>query len=59
MPNNNVALKIKLAWWFKWFYLPVFTFGIYFMVNYIDAEFEPNFERFDYWLKKALSVEFE
>ena len=50
----ELTVKIRIAWWFRWLYLPLFLAMAKFVVNYIDADFEPNWGRLSYWLGKAL-----
>lgn len=56
MAKCNFTLKIKIAWWFTYLYLPVIIFLSEFIVNYIDADYEPNFDKIRYWLNKAITT---
>ena len=52
MQQIKVTLKVHLRWWYK-FYM----WGLEFCVFYLRLE--PDWDKVDYWLKKAIYVEIQ
>lgn len=46
----KVTIKVKLAWWYKYLYLPYVKFGAFFGI-------EPNWSRFEEVTIKASKTE--
>ena len=53
---SELKVKIKIAWWFMYVYLPIFIFIAKFIVYYVDVDFEPNYDKMKYWLSKSVTV---
>jgi hypothetical protein len=58
MVKQTVEVKIKIAWWFRYLYDPVFWFGCQFIVDFIDADFEPNHVKYAEVFSKAVKFEY-
>jgi hypothetical protein len=54
MKAIKIAVNIKVAWWFTWLYLPTYIFFVRIIVNFIDADFNPDDKKLKYWLYKAI-----
>ena len=54
-PDNHstVTVEVKMAWWWKWLYEPGVTVALFFSLC-VDIEAEPNWERIEYWTRKAI-----
>lgn len=50
---DKIKVKFHFAWWFNWLYLPAFMMIIFIIRAYINVNFEPNYDRFNYWVSKA------
>ena len=48
MPPLTVTIQNKLhyKWWYQYLYLPVFITIYQFIVDYIDLDFEPDWDKF-------------
>ena len=57
MNEIKLKFKVKFAWWFPVVYLPLVFMISNFIVDYINVDHEPNFDRIEYWLEKALTIE--
>jgi hypothetical protein len=55
MAITKITVKIKIAWWFLYFYMPGMK-AILWLARQINQDAEPNWERLEYWLKKAIVV---
>ena len=57
MDKITVEFKIKIAWWFKYLYDPIFWFICQFIVDFIDVDFEPNHIKYAEVFSKAVKFE--
>lgn len=52
----ELTIKIKLAWWVIYIYLPLLVITIKFWRLFIDIEAEPNWDKVDKVIHKAISL---
>ena len=55
MDTKELKVKIKLAWWFVYLYWPAVREMLRF-ARMFNEDAQPNWERFQYWLNKAVIV---
>lgn len=55
MASSKLTVKIRISRWFTWFYLPLFKMTLSFAL-FINDDYEPNFERLEYWALKSVKV---
>lgn len=48
-------MKINVAWWFRFVYLPAVVISMH-IVAFVTGETPELTDRFDYWVKKAITV---
>jgi len=57
MAKSKLTLKLNIAWWFTYIYLPALYSALFVTRKFINIDAQPNKERVNYWLKKAFKAE--
>ena len=47
---------VKIRWWFIYLYLPG-VFAMCRLLDYFGIEYEPNWQRIEFWAVRAVTVE--
>lgn len=55
MKISEVTIEVKLRWWFLYLYIPLLGEAIC-LSRLVNEDVEPNWDRLEYWLKKAIVV---
>ena len=55
MAEIKINVEIRLRWWFLYFYWPCLKFSLI-IARLFNEDAEPNWEKLEYYLKKAIVV---
>lgn len=53
--KQTVEFEVRIAWWFTHFYMPGLM-AVLAVATLINPQAQPNWERVDFWLDKAMTV---
>ncbi len=56
MKVSKITVTIKIAWWFRWIYSPIFMFILNFIIDFIDTDFTPSFDSYLKVIRTATTV---
>jgi len=54
--ESCIIVEVKMAWWFRYLYVPGLMFMSYICTTFIDVEIEPNWDKVKKVIDKAITA---